>query len=71
MLLLAGRLLQQYIVDMYIKIETQKLRWIRSHQSDIRAEQYQGLQDCLNSGENDAGAFSYIYIITIRHHSSL
>ncbi|KAK8928519.1 hypothetical protein KSP39_PZI017174 [Platanthera zijinensis] len=54
-LLHAGRLLQQYMVDMYIKVETQKLRWIRSHQSDIRAEHYQGLQDCLYSGENDAG----------------
>ncbi|KAK8942878.1 hypothetical protein KSP39_PZI009132 [Platanthera zijinensis] len=27
----------------------------RSHQSDVRAELYKGLQDCLQSGENDAG----------------
>lgn len=48
---------------MYVKIETQKLRWIRSHQSDVRAELYQGLQDCLQSGENDAGIY-------IPHHIS-
>ncbi|KAL0285519.1 UNVERIFIED_CONTAM: hypothetical protein Sangu_2774500 [Sesamum angustifolium] len=50
-----GRLLQQYVVDNYVKIEAQKLRWIRFHQNDIRAELYEGLQDCLNAGENNAG----------------
>ncbi|KAL0430414.1 UNVERIFIED_CONTAM: ATP-dependent DNA helicase PIF1 [Sesamum radiatum] len=54
-LLYGGRLLQQYSVDNYVKIETQKLRFIRTHQQNIRAELYQGLQDCLNTGENDAG----------------
>ncbi|KAL0328120.1 UNVERIFIED_CONTAM: hypothetical protein Scaly_2244600 [Sesamum calycinum] len=49
-----GRLLQ-YVVDNYVKIEAQKLRWIRFHQNDIRAELYEGLQDCLNAGENNAG----------------
>ncbi|KAL0324985.1 UNVERIFIED_CONTAM: hypothetical protein Sradi_5067800 [Sesamum radiatum] len=38
-----------------LQIETQKLRFIRPHQKDIRAELYQGLQDCLNAGEDDAG----------------
>ncbi|KAL0340284.1 UNVERIFIED_CONTAM: hypothetical protein Sradi_4545200 [Sesamum radiatum] len=54
-LLHGGRLLQQYVVDNYVKIETQKLRWVRFHQHDIRAELYEGLQDCLDAGENDAG----------------
>ncbi|KAL0290225.1 UNVERIFIED_CONTAM: hypothetical protein Sangu_2581200 [Sesamum angustifolium] len=52
-----GRLLQQYVVDNYVKIEAQKLRWIRFHQNDIRAELYEGLQDCLNAGENNADIF--------------
>ncbi|KAL0361620.1 UNVERIFIED_CONTAM: hypothetical protein Sradi_3846500 [Sesamum radiatum] len=38
-----------------LQIETQKLRFIRTHQQDIRAELYQGLQDSLNAGEDDAG----------------
>lgn len=56
-LLFGGRLLQQYVVDNYVKIETQRLRFIRSHQENIRAELYQGLQDCLDAGENNAGHF--------------
>ncbi|XP_073021926.1 uncharacterized protein [Primulina eburnea] len=55
LLLRGGRLLQQYVVDNYVKIETQRLRWIRSNQRDIRSELYQGLQDCLHGGENNAG----------------
>ncbi|KAL0291359.1 UNVERIFIED_CONTAM: hypothetical protein Sangu_2463800, partial [Sesamum angustifolium] len=47
-----GNLLNEMI---YLIIETQKLKFIRTHQQDIRAELYQGLQDCLNGGEDDAG----------------
>ncbi|KAJ1377204.1 Helitron helicase-like domain [Sesbania bispinosa] len=47
----AGRLLQQYVVDNYVKIESGRLRWIRTHQNNIRAEVYQGLQDALHVGE--------------------
>ncbi|XP_073037995.1 uncharacterized protein [Primulina eburnea] len=55
LILRGGRLLQQYVVDNYVKIETQRLRWIRSNQRDICSELYQGLQDCLHGGENHAG----------------
>ncbi|XP_024156624.1 uncharacterized protein LOC112164604 [Rosa chinensis] len=54
-LLRGGRLLQQYVVDNYVKIETQKLRWIRSNQDTLRRELYNGLQDSPNAGENNAG----------------
>ena len=50
-----GRLLQQYVVDNYVKIESGRLRWIRGHQDKIRAEVYQGLQDALHIGETNAG----------------
>ncbi|XP_073138140.1 uncharacterized protein [Henckelia pumila] len=55
LLLRGGRLLQQYVVENYVKIETHRLRWIRTNQSNIRSDLYQGLQDCLNGGENNAG----------------
>ncbi|XP_073152136.1 uncharacterized protein [Henckelia pumila] len=55
LLLRGARLLQQYVVDNYIKIETQRLRWIRSNQRNIRFKLYQGLQDCLDGRENNAG----------------
>ncbi|KAI5438474.1 hypothetical protein KIW84_024275 [Lathyrus oleraceus] len=54
MLLNAGRLLQQYVVDNYVKIESRRLRWIKEQQSDICAELYQGLQDALHVGETNA-----------------
>lgn len=65
LLLRGGRLLQQYVVDNYVKIETQRLRWIRSNQRDIRSELYQGLQDCLHGGENNTGTILNDYNIII------
>ena len=50
-LLLAGRLLQQYVVDMYIKLETTRLDYYRRQQSKLRAELYQGIVDSITAGE--------------------
>ncbi|XP_028104090.1 uncharacterized protein LOC114303137 [Camellia sinensis] len=50
-----GRLLQQYVVDNYVKIESNKLRWIRTHQNHIRVDFYQGLLDAIHAGENYGG----------------
>ena len=50
-----GRLVQQYAVDNYVKIESQKIRWLRNNQEKIRKEFRQGLQDSLNAGEHNAG----------------
>ncbi|XP_073122002.1 uncharacterized protein [Henckelia pumila] len=55
LLLRGGRIFQQYVVDNYVKIETHRLRWIRTNQHNIRSDLYQGLQDCLDGGENNAG----------------
>ncbi|KAI8559074.1 hypothetical protein RHMOL_Rhmol04G0146700 [Rhododendron molle] len=51
-LLLSGRLLQQYVVDMYIKLENTRLDYFRQKQSDIRAELYQGIVDSVLAGES-------------------
>lgn len=50
-LLNAGRLLQQYVVDMYVKIETARLNFIRDNQKEIRADLYRGILDTLEMGE--------------------
>ncbi|CAH1424037.1 unnamed protein product [Lactuca virosa] len=50
-IMLGGRLLQQFVVDIYIKIETSRLEFCRKNQSTIRAELYQGVVDCVNAGE--------------------
>ncbi|KAK9689010.1 hypothetical protein RND81_09G027900 [Saponaria officinalis] len=54
MLFRAGRCLQQYIVDMYVKIENTRLDFFRKNQDTTRAELYQGILDTLESGENCA-----------------
>ena len=50
-ILLGGRLLQQFVVDTYIKIETSRLRFCELNQTKIRADLYQGIVDCVNYGE--------------------
>ena len=49
-----GRLLQQYIVDTYIKLENTRLYFMRTNQSKLRAELFQGILDTMNAGESSA-----------------
>lgn len=47
LLINAGRLLHEYIVDNYAKVETQRLRYARQQQSRLRADLYQGAVDAV------------------------
>ncbi|GMF45630.1 unnamed protein product [Phytophthora fragariaefolia] len=44
-----GRLFQQYCVDQRAKCDQEQLRWIATHQAELRADQYCGFQDALLS----------------------
>ncbi|GMF46095.1 unnamed protein product [Phytophthora fragariaefolia] len=44
-----GRLFQQYCADQRAKCEQEQLRWIATHQAELRADQYCGFQDALLS----------------------
>ncbi|XP_044745405.1 uncharacterized protein LOC123307240 [Coccinella septempunctata] len=44
-LVLCGRLTQQYIVDKFVQLETQRLNYLRVNQAKLRADNYIGLQD--------------------------
>uniref|UniRef100_A0A1S4BAU6 Helitron helicase-like domain-containing protein n=1 Tax=Nicotiana tabacum TaxID=4097 RepID=A0A1S4BAU6_TOBAC len=50
-LLLCGRLLQQFVVDMYIKLETIRLEFFRLQQALLRREILQGIVDSIMAGE--------------------
>ncbi|XP_075486067.1 uncharacterized protein LOC142525622 isoform X2 [Primulina tabacum] len=50
-LLYGGRLLQQFIVDMYVKLETTRLDYYRLNQAEMRSELYQGIVDSVVRGE--------------------
>ena len=47
-----GRLFQQYIVDAYAKVETERLNWVYRNQEKLRVESLQGLLDHMG-GPND------------------
>ena len=47
-----GQLFHQYFVDMYAKIESERLLYIRPNQTNLRVEEYSTLVDrCLNEEE--------------------
>jgi hypothetical protein len=50
------RLFQQFAVDTYIKIGSHILDWMRSHQTELRADLYQGLCDSLEAREQRGAA---------------
>ena len=45
----SGRLFQQYAVVQAVKIQNNRLNWLRQNQSNLRVETYQGLSDHLKS----------------------
>ncbi|XP_023771489.1 uncharacterized protein LOC111920145 [Lactuca sativa] len=55
-LLYFGRLLQQHIVDSYVKLETQRLDFFRIQQEEIRQEFLQGVVDAMAKGETEGSA---------------
>lgn len=46
-LLRGGKLLQEYMVDSYVKVEQARVYYLKTHQKEIRAETYQGAMDAL------------------------
>lgn len=66
------RLLQQYCVDMYVKIETERLHYIRFNQLKLRTEEYIHLRDAISSERdaNDIGRLTILpatYVGSPRH----
>ena len=51
-LLRCPRLFQQYIVDMYAKVENERLRFIRLNQTKLRAEDYGVLLEAVRNDNN-------------------
>jgi hypothetical protein len=53
-----GRLFHQYIVNQYVKMEQQRLNFIRFNQETLRAELYNGLADVLRLDDTDMGTIA-------------
>ena len=52
-LLLGRRLLQQFMVDVYTKFETERLQYLRQEQRALRAENYEELHDAIVARDGD------------------
>ena len=48
-----GKLFQQYVVDMYAKMESNRLHYIRHNQGRLRSDLYSGVVDAVNLGDSD------------------
>ncbi|XP_073362457.1 uncharacterized protein [Aegilops tauschii subsp. strangulata] len=69
-ILQGARLFQQWGVDMFIKIEGCRLKWIRDHQREIRADLYQGLVGSIAVGEMRASAIGKRIVLPGTHQGS-
>ena len=52
-LLRTKRLFQQFLVDVYCKIETERLQFLRHEQKALRVDCYQDLRDAIVDGDGD------------------
>ena len=48
-----GRLWQEWLCDMYSKVEEERLSYHRNNQPQLRADTLDGLQDALSSADCD------------------
>ncbi|XP_026419749.1 uncharacterized protein LOC113315708 [Papaver somniferum] len=60
-LLCARKLLQQYVVDNYVKISTMKLKWVRDNQRTFRDDWYSGALDAADANTD----YPFIFQISL------
>jgi len=67
------QLLQQYVVDMYAKIESERLLFIRLNQTKLRSKQYIHfhLRDAVVNDGNTINVYRLILFITINVYKRL
>ncbi|CAN6985587.1 unnamed protein product, partial [Brassica oleracea var. botrytis] len=58
-----GRLLHQYVVDVFTAIKEDRLRWARNNQYVLRAELYSNVLDAVSKGDTDAKVIGQRFIL--------
>ena len=64
-LLWAKQLFQQYLVDAYCKIETERLQFLRHEQTALRADCYQDLWDAILEGDGGPNRSSFHQLLWV------
>ncbi|CAN6994355.1 unnamed protein product [Brassica oleracea var. botrytis] len=59
----SGRLLHQYVVDVFTAIEEDRLRWARNNQDVLRVELYSNVLDAVSKGDTDAKIIGQRFIL--------
>ncbi|GFW66586.1 ATP-dependent DNA helicase [Trichonephila clavipes] len=62
-ILYGGKLMQQYVVDSYVKVEGKSLNFIRDNQRTLRVESYLGFADHVNALATEAGMRAGVTLI--------
>jgi len=57
------RLMHQYIVDAYVAIKQNSLKYLRLNKKKLRADLYKGLQDAIVAGDNNTAAIRQMIIL--------
>ncbi|GBP60481.1 hypothetical protein EVAR_37517_1 [Eumeta japonica] len=56
-------LLNQFLVDMYAKIETERLNWIRNNQKTPRSDEYVHLKDALSKNDEQLSTMGKMVVL--------
>lgn len=62
-ILQCGKLFQQFCVDGYAMIESQRLTYIRFNQSKLRSENFKNISDAVDRGQTEASSSGSCYFI--------
>lgn len=62
-LLLFRTLFNQFLVDMYAKIETERLNWIRNNQKKLRSEEYVHLKDAMTKTDGQLSELGKMVVL--------
>ncbi|GKD31955.1 helicase [Tanacetum coccineum] len=60
-----GRLFQQYLIDAFIAIEEQRLRWTRNNQDTLRVDLYHNVVDAITRGDTNAACLGKRIVLPI------
>ena len=66
----AGDLFSQYITDMFVKIDSERLLWIKLHQKELRVDDYAHLKDSINNDGALQGQQGRLVILPSSHTGS-
>jgi Helitron helicase-like domain at N-terminus len=60
---MSKNLFHQWCVDMYVRIESGRLQWLKFNQKSIRADVYRGCQDAIRNGDQNLAQIGKLIVL--------